>query len=114
MGQEVCLVLWAFPSLLSAMEGYLRFPTVGALSLSLPALFSLSPVFGPSACNGFPLPLRQKPSLDSFKSNLTKTFFFLPDDRSAIFSFPRLSSSASSLCLLSKLCVNEVLYSQHW
>ena len=32
-------------------------------------------VFGPSTWNDLPLPLRQKPSLDSFKSNL-KTFVF--------------------------------------
>ena len=32
-------------------------------------------VFGPSAWNDLPLPLRQKPSLDSFRCNL-KTFLF--------------------------------------
>ena len=31
MGQKVCVVLWAFPSLLSVTEGYLRFPTVCVL-----------------------------------------------------------------------------------
>ena len=32
-------------------------------------------IFGPSTWNDLPLPLRQKPSLDSFKCNL-KTFPF--------------------------------------
>ena len=43
-----------------------RHSTVGSRAFS---------VFGPSTWNDLPLPLRQKPSLDSFKSNL-KTFLF--------------------------------------
>ena len=43
-----------------------RLSTVGSRAFS---------VFGPSTWNDLPLPLRQKPSLDSFKRNL-KTFLF--------------------------------------
>ena len=43
-----------------------RLSTVGSCAFS---------VFGPSTWNDLPLPLRQKPSMDSFKSNL-KTFLF--------------------------------------
>ena len=43
-----------------------RLSTVGSRAFS---------VFGPSTWNDLPLPLRQKPSLDSFKCNL-KTFLF--------------------------------------
>ena len=43
-----------------------RLSTVGSRAFS---------VFGPSTWNDFPLPLRQKPSLDSFRSNLNNISF---------------------------------------
>ena len=43
-----------------------RLSTVGSCALS---------VFGPSTWNGLPLPLKHKPSLDSFKCNLKTVLF---------------------------------------
>ena len=58
-------------------------------------------VFGPSAWNDLPLPLRQKYSLlDSFKSN-RRTFLFPKQQTCHIFRSVLLPSSASSLGLLS-------------
>ena len=75
-------------------------------------------VFGPSAWNDLPLPLRQKPSLDSFKSNL-KTFPFPKTTDQPCFLFwaavflhlfIRLKSLFAA-CF--KMCVNSVLHSQY-
>ena len=63
---------------LSLMIPRTRLSTVGSHAFS---------VFGPSIWNYLPLPLRQKPSLDSFKSNL-KTFFFPQNCRPVMFFVP--------------------------
>ena len=73
-----------------------RLSTVGSCAFS---------VFGPSTWNDLPLPLQQKPSLDSFKPNL-KTFLFQKQQTCHAFSSMPLSFSTSSLCCLLKLCVN--------
>ena len=62
-------------------------------------------VFGPSTGNGLYLPLRQKPSLDSFRSNL-KTFLFPKQQTCHVLRCVLLSSSASSLCCPFKSCAN--------
>ena len=55
--------------------------------------------FGPSTWNGLPLPLRQKPSLDSFKSNPKIVF---QNNRPAMFSIPRCClRPPQGFCLLS-------------
>ena len=73
-----------------------RLSTVGSCVFS---------VFSPSTWNDLPLPLQQKPSLDSFKSCL-RTFLF-PKTR-AMFSILCCCLHPSQVCLLPvlKLCVN--------
>ena len=57
-------------------------------------------VFGPSAWNDLPLPLRQKPSLDSFRSN-PKTFLFPKQQTCHAFHPALLSASATNPRLMS-------------
>ena len=72
-----------------------RLCTVGSRAFS---------VFGPSTWNDPPLPLRQKPSLDSFRSDL-KAFLFLQNCRPAMFSVPfqvsRAFAARFKLCIFS-------------
>ena len=63
------------------------------------------PVFSPSARNDPPLPLWQKPSLDSFKPLL-----FPKQQTYCIFCSMLLSAT---VCYLFNLAVNQVVYSQH-
>ena len=74
-----------------------RLSTTGARAFS---------VFGPSTWSDLPLPLRQKPFLDSFKSNLKH--FCLQNDRPTMFSTPRccLPPHQVPVCYLFKLAVN--------
>ena len=78
---------------------------IHSLSLQIPCtrIFTVGSracsVFGPSTRNDLPCRFRQKPSLDSFKSNL-KTFIIFPKLQSChVFRSVLLFLSASSLCL---------------
>ena len=66
-----------------------RLSTVGSRAFS---------VFGPSTWNDLALPLRQKPSLDSFRCN--SKHFFSPNYRPAMFSLPCCCRHPSQVCLL--------------
>ena len=63
------------------------------------------PVFSPSAQNDLPLPLWQKPSLDSFKPLL------FPKQQTYCIFCSMLPSA--TVCYLFNLAVNQVVYSQH-
>ena len=66
-----------------------RLSTVGSSAFS---------VFGPSTWNDLALPLRQKPSLDSFKCN--SKHFFSPNYGPVVFSVPCCCRIPSQVCLL--------------
>ena len=94
---SVTVFSFTHPPALSALLQVIsasKFLTVGSHDFS---------VFSPSTWNDFPLPLRQKPSLDSFTSNL-KTFLFRKLYTCHVFHSMLMSSSVfspvSNLCLL--------------
>ena len=69
--------------------------------------------FCPSTWNDLPLPFRQKPSLDSYKSNL-KAFLQL---KTCLFFVPRYTVFIRLLkdfvCCPLKMCANDALYNQY-
>ena len=84
-------------------ESHTRLSTVGSCTFS---------VFGLSRWNDLPIPVQQKPSLDSFRSNLKH--LFSQNYTPAMFSVPCCCFHLSQVCLMPIIiCVNSALYSQY-